>query len=371
MEGPALFFHLNFGETNMKTGKSLQELAQEIIRQQDSKVDLVADAKALNLHQHGDGFRLAAGTNGDTRAWPVRPVAFDQICDRTGIPLAYARRCAESAPELLSYQVNHWFQSLGKKNLVRVLDGEVRGFLSDRYQRIDHYDIAQVTLPGLLENDKLRVVSCEITERKLYIKAIDEKTVAEVDRGDIIQAGVVISNSEIGFGSLAVQPLVYRLVCKNGLISQDSSFRRHHLGGRTDVNDGTYNLLSQEALQADDKALLLKVRDVVAGAVSQTFIEGEARKLRDAKEDRSDGVNPAAVVEVLGKNLGFTQQEQGGILQRLVEGGDTSRFGFLQAVTRHAQDVDSYDRSTELEVVGGKLAEYKPKDWQHVLALAA
>lgn len=37
----------------------------------------------------------------------------------------------------------------------------------------------------------------------------------EVRKGDIVQAGVMISNSEVGLGAVSIQPLVYRLVCTN------------------------------------------------------------------------------------------------------------------------------------------------------------
>lgn len=36
----------------------------------------------------------------------------------------------------------------------------------------------------------------------------------EIVPGDIVQAGFVVSNSEIGLGALKVEPLVYRLICK-------------------------------------------------------------------------------------------------------------------------------------------------------------
>ena len=48
--------------------------------------------------------------------------------------------------------------------------------------------------------------------------------------GDIVQAGVMISNSEVGLGAVSIQPLVYRLVCTNGMIVNDMGERRHHVG---------------------------------------------------------------------------------------------------------------------------------------------
>jgi hypothetical protein len=49
-----------------------------------------------------------------------------------------------------------------------------------------------------------------------------------------VQAGVVISNSEVGQGTLSVQPLIYRLICRNGLIAADRAMRKTHVGRMSD-----------------------------------------------------------------------------------------------------------------------------------------
>ena len=45
-------------------------------------------------------------------------------------------------------------------------------------------------------------VSAEITERKFYLKAITPCLQAELKPGNVVQAGVVICNSEVGHGTL-------------------------------------------------------------------------------------------------------------------------------------------------------------------------
>jgi hypothetical protein len=42
------------------------------------------------------------------------------------------------------------------------------------------------------------VVSAEITEHRFYLKAVTDRVAGEVKPGDVVQAGLVISNSEIG-----------------------------------------------------------------------------------------------------------------------------------------------------------------------------
>ena len=48
------------------------------------------------------------------------------------------------------------------------------------------------------------------------------RTKGEPGTGDIVQAGVVISNSETGLGAVCIQPLIYRLVCSNGMVVNDA-----------------------------------------------------------------------------------------------------------------------------------------------------
>ena len=76
-------------------------------------------------------------------------------------------------------------------------------------------------LPVIAAMKGCEIASCDVTETHLYLKVINKTMKTEIVPGDIVQAGFVVSNSEIGLGALKVEPLVYRLVCKNGLISKD------------------------------------------------------------------------------------------------------------------------------------------------------
>lgn len=60
------------------------------------------------------------------------------------------------------------------------------------------------------------------------------------------------------------------------------------------------------------------------------------------------------------------------ILGHLIAGGDLSLYGLANAVTRHAQDVQSYDRSTELEATGYKIITMQPsllKRWNEEVSI--
>jgi hypothetical protein len=78
--------------------------------------------------------------------------------------------------------------------------------------------------------------------------------------------------------------------------------------------------------------------------------------------------DPVKVVEATARRLTLTDGEKTSVLQHLIRGGDLSAWGLANAVTRTAEDVPDYDRSTELEAAGGRVIELAPADWR---ALAA
>ncbi|HSD42463.1 MAG TPA: hypothetical protein VLD36_11400 [Burkholderiales bacterium] len=52
------------------------------------------------------------------------------------------------------------------------------------------------------------------------------------------------------------------------------------------------------------------------------------------------------------------------MLRSLIEGGDLSGFGLVNAVTHFSQQVAGYDRASELEALGGRLVEGSASDWK-------
>lgn len=350
----------------MKTGRTLQELATEINRQRELKRDFVGPSTALDMAPRialEGGVEIGVGGNG----WfAVNDLAHEQIADRLEIPRRYYQRMLAARPALLAENVNAWLHHKPENRLVRTLDGRVRAFLSDRYRPLDNYDLAEAVLPGLLSTPGLRVESSEVTDRRLYIKAVNERVQAEVVKGDVVQAGISISNSEVGCGALNIQPLVYRLVCSNGAIMEDGSLRKYHAGkalaGGDDGDARTWERLSDETRQATDQAFWMQVRDLSKAALDESIFNRALDRMRQAA-DQKLVAGPVEVVEVLDRRLGLREGEKGGILQSLIEGGDLSRWGLANAITAASQSVASYDRATELERLGGQILELAPTSW--------
>ncbi|WP_298435755.1 DUF932 domain-containing protein [Ottowia sp.] len=248
----------------MKSGRSLTSLAQELDRQLESKKDYVVPSPLVHhtTSERSDTV-LEIDAPETPRPFEVTPLARRQLADKLKIPLAYFERMRTEQPALLDRNVNTWLQQDEARPMLRTLDGRVRAVLSNRYRCLDNYDLAESVLPILGDFKDGTFESVELTETRMYIKFILPRLQHEMRVGDVVQAGIVIMNSEVGHGTLAVQPLVYRLVSSNGMIAADQSIRKTHLG-RALGNDDGVTIFQEDTLKADDKAFFLQVRVMCA-----------------------------------------------------------------------------------------------------------
>ncbi|NMZ97003.1 DUF932 domain-containing protein [Pseudomonas lundensis] len=353
----------------MKTGRSMQSLALELDRQQRAKKDLVLSSSLLRhqTNERGETWLLIPEATGEQR-YGVTALACRQLAEKLHIPFPYFERMRATQPALLDCNVNTWLQG-DERRLLRTLDGQVRAVLSDRYRRLDNYDLAHYVLPMLQQLPGVQFLSVELTATRLYLKCVTPQREMEVAPGDIVQAGVVITNSEVGHGSLTVQPLLYRLLCSNGLIAVDRTLRKTHLGRITAQDEVGVTVFQDDTLRADDRAFFLKVRDVVQDAVSELTFRQLAQRLQ-----RTRGIpllgNPVKSVDVLGQRYHLNEDECSGVLRYLIEGGELSGYGLVNAVTHYSQALDDYDRATEFEALGGKLIELPAQEWRQLAEAA-
>lgn len=352
----------------MKTGRTIQEVGAEILRQSQSKEDYLVNTSKLAMEDWGGTPMLhLQGDNGLDLIEPleIKQTAHRQMGDYLGIPRKYYDRMMDSDVGLLAYNVNRWFRREPEQRMIRTMDGRVRAFLSNRYRRIDNLDIARVTLPIIAEMPDARYESCQITDDFLYIKVVNPRLTAEVIPGDVVQAGVIISNSETGQGSVCVQPLIYRLVCSNGMVVNDAKTRRTHLG-RANSTDEDFSIFSQETLAADDKAFILKLQDTVRAAVDEARFARVADKMRETKQTKLNTASIPSVVKMTSASFGITEAESEGVFRHLIEDADYTLFGLANAVTRYSQDVESYDRATKLEEIGYSVMTMSPELFRRI-----
>ena len=293
-------------------------------------------------------------------------IAHGQIGTYLNIGAKYYNKMRAEYPRLLAENVNAWFRKNPQQRMLRTIDGKARAFLSNRYCRIDNYDIAEAVLPKLYEIPDIKFESCELTDKKLYIKAVNPRLQADIKVGDTVQSGVVITNSEVGLGSVTVFPLIYRLVCTNGMIAEDSGISRRHVG-RIREDDENMSLFRDETLKEDDRAFLMKVQDIVSVATDEARFQSVVNKMKQAEGAKITSNNIPGVIELTSRHFKLSDDEGKGVLRHLIEDGDNlSLYGLANAITAQSQQVKSYDRATELEATGYQVMTMAPSLWKQI-----
>ena len=361
----------------MKTGKSLAELAAELQRQTETRKDYIAP-QAVTEAVVVDGVVKLAGFNGD--AFEIRPHAHAQLSQALSIPKAYYDRMAAEEPALLAQNVNTWFQrEPDAKRMIRTLDGSVRAVLSPKFRPLDNFDLAQAILPTLIER-KIQIASCELTETRMYIKGILPELSDELpaglsygtghhniatDRGRVV-AAIVISNSDVGAGSLRMEPSVFTTWCTNLAIMKQAAMRKYHVG-RANAGDGdTWEVLHDDTRAADDRAFWLKVRDVTMAAFDEKIFRAAVERMRLAGQAPIKSDNLSAVVSKAVEVLALPAATSNGILSFLAKGGDITQWGLSSAITRVANDYADYEGATVLERAGGEVLELPAGSWRAI-----
>lgn len=361
----------------MKTGLNLTQLATEIERRAAAKRDLLAPSTKLSMSEHA---QLAVGAE----MFPVNGLAHAQLADYVGIPKQYYDRMLQREPQLLARNVNGWLakeEYQKDRRMVRTLDGNVRAFLSDRYRPLENEDLAEAVLPVLMDMNVL-IASSEITERRMYIKAIDRRIMEEVPTGtrignvgtgsttylkDVVFPAIIISNSEVGAGRLSVESGIFTQGCTN-LAMVGHNFKKHHVGGKADLlGEDVQHMLSDNTKRLADAAVWATVRDVIKGAFEAEKFKALTAKLRGAAEDPIDG-DVVEVVNRFTKRSGIGEETGKSVLRHLIESANLTRYGLHAAVTRASADVEDYDVATEMERIGGSVIEMPKQVWRELLA---
>lgn len=361
----------------MRAGMTMEDFAAEVKRQSKAKSDYVADTAAIDVIAKDGGLDVGIEVPKEGRKeFAVLDLAHDQIAAHAKIPKAYYEKMRAEDPKLLATNVETWFKKYPVPRMLRMLDGNNRAFLSSSFRPLDNYDFAKVILEGCASQN-LEVASCQITDTRLYVKAIDRREF-KVPVGfkmgdgshrifDVCCPVFIASNSEVGCGRLTLETGVYTRACTNLAWFTDGAMKRTHLGSRHRIAEATGvenidHLLSARTKQKSDEALWLQLRDVLKSAFVEERINKRVEQLANAAEAKIEG-RVDKVVKVAAERFGLSEDEEDGVLEHLIRGGNLTKYGLHAAITRTAQDVASYDRATDLEYVGGRVIEMPSSDW--------
>ena len=378
----------------MKTGQDLVQIATQLQAQLATRKDFLAPQGKLAAVVH-EGEVVLDGLNGDPYA--INNHAHSQIQDHLGIPAHYYTRMRNEEPELLATNINTWLRrEPSEQRMVRTLHGKVRGFLSAKYRPLDNFDLAQAVLPTLVER-KVRIISAELTETRLYIKGIlpdlseplpeglvwgsghtditrvvkglqipDEQNLPVVGRGRLVSA-ITISNSEVGAGTLRIEPSVFTTWCTNLAILVAAAMKKFHIGRAWEA-DSNLEIFADETRKKDDEAFFLKVRDITKAAFNADVFRAAIEQIRVAGTKEITSTDLPKVVDVAVRQLSLPVSTAPNILTFLANGGDLSQWGLSSAITALANTAESYEAATQLEYAGGKVLALPPAQWDAIAA---
>lgn len=385
---------MKLGRIDVRTDEGYAQFEKEIEERRQSKRDFLSDTRRMRFEfldpaddRHFIDTAAMVNMRTETMSAPppaLRPVldlgsnhtgrlvfglsnhAQSQIAQTVQIPKKYYDRMLSDAPDLLAANVNTWFNREPKMRMVRTMYGGARAFLSDRYRQIENEHVLAAIGPALRDAGAF-IESAEVTESRFYLKAIYKERTAEVKAGDVIEIGICIRNSEIGMGAIDVQPFVNRLVCSNGMVINDAAFRRAHVGKLIDGNEyETKEIYRDDTRIIIDEAFRRMLRDTVAASAEETFMDRQVDKLRAASEEKITTKDIVAATVCLQERTGINDEARQGILYHLINGGDLSKYGLANAITRYSQDVDDYDAATDLEALGGQVIELPKNHWRMI-----
>jgi len=312
----------------------LENLIEELERQKTLKWDAKVNSSSLEIVLAEDWLKFQIGWEGNS--FSITKPCHSQIAERLEIPVKYYHRMESEAPGLLVDNVNTWLKREERDFFVRGLGDSVRAFLSDRYRVIDHLDVLYCSL-NELQAHEAEVEDCFLSETEMNVKVKSNKLRDFVrHKDDLIIGGLLLTNSETGHKALRVEPRTFRVQCSNGMVIEEFMTRQIHLGNETDELDEMIYL-----------SIRRSIRELFGrfGEIVQTLRETTEIKVK----------NPQKVINNVVEHYRLSENQRESIFMAFGAEPEYDKYGIANAITRAAQVEESWEKSLELERIGGKL----------------
>jgi len=320
----------------------LQNLIEELERQKLLKWDQKIDSSQLGMVLDGSPkFQL----NGKENLYPITKPCHNQIAERLEIPVRYYTKMEDEAPELLVENVNTWLKRNSKEVFIRGLGNSVRAFLSDRYRVIDHLDVLLCSL-NELQAHEVEFEDCYLSETELNLKVRSNQLKDFVrHKDDLIIGGLLLVNSETGHRALRVEPRMFRVQCANGMIIEELMTRQIHLGNGNDEFDEIVYLSIRRSI----KELFGRFGEII-------------QILRETTEIKVN--NLQRVINNVVEHYRLSEEQKENILIGFGAEPEYDKYGIANAVTRAARNEENWEKSLELERIGGKLVTLSREEFK-------
>tara|TARA_R110002020_G_scaffold217525_2_gene425320 strand:+ start:841 stop:2034 length:1194 start_codon:yes stop_codon:yes gene_type:complete len=292
---------------NIETGsdRGLQAMIRNINDLDGKKIDFNVNTGrhlSINTDRENNPVIHAEIDGLPTQHFYANDVARDQIFTHADINQNTAQSLLDRAPAEFCSVINKLWHDSPSDRILRAYDGApafhgvadynvLRGYVSNKFLRFDHTDVLNNIMPLITDGDHdYSVTAATLTDRNMRVTFRSNAIQGSDNRavGDVMALGFVISNSEVGLGSLSLQELIITLACLNGMMSTNvlSSIRAKHLTSSISC-DGSHG----GVIPADITASQIQAKDLYRSAVnflnnlSSDTLQDHIEKMNTARSD--------------------------------------------------------------------------------------
>lgn len=333
-----------------KNFDSIQSLMSFVKADDANKEDYVIKGAQFDFT---DRKTLALKTPNGMEEFAFNPHSFDQLCGLAKIPTKYLEGCKVTGKGGMKDQLEARMENrLANDHLIRVrrtpnedgVAGMIRAILPGEYAPFDYRDLIPslgraITEVG--EGFKLEMSNVQdpkSVESSLHLRFVRESgfDFKELEINDPHRMGFHCRTSEIGDGPTIINALVWRLICKNGMMGWgDSEVLKIH----------NKNLHKHEVYPQLTEAIFATVRQ------QEPLREMIMRKYEEVVPDPETSM---LLMAARMKVSDHTKEEALAILRKDSMTKDAiTRFDMMQAFTRVAHSLSMTER-TKLETAVGR-----------------
>jgi hypothetical protein len=277
-----------------------QRVIENVISNQPT--DYITNANALHFAAHeSTGANLTMMVK--DKVFGLHRFALGQLAEVATVPTKFIDSLASNdwGRQLIAHNLNEIFSHRSsKRHLVRTINGEVRGFLSDQYRRLDSRQIVEAFATGVQKLGALPYKGY-VTDTKVAIQAI-MPDVYEPIPGELVAFVCSLENSDFGNGALSFRAGLLRIWCDNLAVTEET-MRQIHLGRRLDEN----LLYSQRTYELDSRTTVSALSDIIQ---SQMNREGIQKRMELVEASARQEVDPAKAQKMLREAVGIGKAQE-------------------------------------------------------------
>jgi hypothetical protein len=318
--------------------------------------DSLAKGGGLTFTQNDNKLVVGWNDREGLKQHSIHRHALGQMATTIDMPMKFVDSLVDQKSEwsrdLLAHNLNTIYHErhAKKQNLIRSVNGEVRGFLSDSYRRLDSRPIIEAFATEVKNKGAVPYAGV-VTDTKIAIQAIMPQVFNPFE-GEVLAYGISLENSDFGNGALSVRAYLLRIWCDNMAITEES-MRQIHLGKRLDES----TVYSAKTYELDSRTTVSALRDVMRTQLDARSLE---QRVAQVRESAAKGVTADQAKAQLRKLLGKGEAEkaaeafESNDVLNLPEGNTTWRLSNAISWIANAKDV-APERKLELGRIAGEV----------------